>query len=79
MEAEVDSIDLTDTEPQIYVINLKMLNQLQLQLLLQLIIKFTLAFYQMATLYTVSADAENDNLPELKMIDAKQHSYNSDF
>ena len=66
---EVDSIDTTGTEPQIYVINLTDAKPAGVAVTTTTDNKVFPGFLSNGNIVYLSADAESDDLPELKMID----------
>ena len=66
---EVDSIDTTGTEPQIYKVNLDDAKPAAVAITTTTDNKIFPGFLSNGNIVYLSADVESDNLPELKMID----------
>ncbi|MFJ8064363.1 stalk domain-containing protein [Psychrobacillus sp. NPDC096426] len=70
-DPEVDSIDLTDTEEQIYVINLEDAEPKAVSVTTTKDNKVFPAFLGNGNIVYVSSDSESDKLPEVKVIDGE--------
>lgn len=66
---EVDKIDTTDTEPQIYVLNLNEATPAAIKVTSTTDNKVFPGFVTNGNIVYLSAESDDDNLPELKMID----------
>lgn len=69
---EVDSIDLTDTEQQIYVVNLEDAEPKAIPVTITKENKVFHSFLADGSIVYVSADPESDKLPDVKMISVDQ-------
>lgn len=67
--SDVESIDMTGTEPQIYVINLTDATPAGVAVTTTTDNKIFPGFLSNGNIVYLSAEVDNDNLPELKMID----------